>query len=150
MYVEIDKIKEVVMPLLENYCIDLVDLHFHRGRKQIILKFLVDKPNGGISLDDCAKLNEDISELLDKENLIQESFLLEVSSPGLDRPLLTIKDFIRAKNKEVRIFLREPIEGKLEWTAEIKNVKENSIIMNINGKETQIPIDKINKAKQIF
>ncbi|MBM3251539.1 MAG: ribosome maturation factor RimP [Candidatus Omnitrophica bacterium] len=150
MYVEIDKIKEIIMPLLENYGIDLVDLHFHKGRKKITLKFLVDKPCGGISLDDCAKLNEDIGDLLDQQGIIQESFLLEVSSPGLDRPLSTIKDFTRAKNKEVRFFLREPIKGKLELAGKIIDVKENNILIDSGNGEIEVPIEKINKAKQIF
>jgi len=150
MFVDVDKIKEIVVPLLENYGIDLVDLHFHRGRKRINLKFLVDKPRGGISLDDCAKLNEDIGDLIEKENIIQESFVLEVSSPGLDRPLLTEKDFIRVKDKEVRVFLREPVEEKLEFVGKVVDVRNNNIVIVINSKETEIPLDKINKAKQIF
>ena len=129
MYVDIDKIKEIVLPLLESYGIDLVDLHFHRGRKKINLKFLVDKPSGGISLDECAKLNEDIGDLLEKDNIIQESFILEVSSPGLDRPLLTAKDFLRAKDKEVRIFLREPVDNKIELKGKIIDVKQDIIVL---------------------
>ncbi|MFH1655349.1 MAG: ribosome maturation factor RimP [Candidatus Omnitrophota bacterium] len=150
MYVETDKIKEIVMPLFENYGIDLVDLHIYSGGKRINLKFLVDKPGGGISLDDCTKLNEDIGDLLDKENVIQESFLLEVSSPGLDRPLLTIKDFIRNKDKDVKIFLREPVEDRIEIAGKIISAEDDIVVIKTEDKEIKIPIDKINKAKKIF
>lgn len=146
----IDKIKELVVPFLEIQVVDLIDLHIQRDGKKIILKFLVDKPTGGISLEECAKLNEEIGQILENQDFIQESFVLEVSSPGLDRPLMTIKDFIRATDKDVIIFLKEKIQGKIELSGRIASVKDNVIVVDIEGQEIEIPLEKINKAKYIF
>ncbi|HOX54247.1 MAG TPA: ribosome maturation factor RimP [Candidatus Omnitrophota bacterium] len=146
----IDKIKELVTPLLENKVIDLVDLHIQRDRKKVTLKFLVDKPTGGISLEECVKLNEEIGQILENQDFIQESFVLEVSSPGLDRPLMTIKDFIRAINKDVIMFLKEKIQGKLELSGRVIAAKDNIIFLDIQGQQVEVPLEKINKAKYIF
>jgi ribosome maturation factor RimP len=146
----VDKIKELVMPLLESQVIDLVDLHIQRDRNRIILKFLVDKPTGGISLQECVKLNEEIGQVLETQDFIQESFVLEVSSPGLDRPLMTIKDFIRATGKDVMMFLKEKVQEKIELSGKIISAKDNVVVMEFEGKPIEIPLEKINKAKYIF
>jgi ribosome maturation factor RimP len=150
MYIYVNKIQELVRPLLENLGIELVELKLHRTKKRIVLKFFVDKPEGGINLDECAQLNESIGKILDKEDLIQESFILEVSSPGLDRPLMTIKDFTRVKGRNIRIFLREAINGKTELIGKVSSIRGNNIIIDIVNQEIEIPLNKINKAKQIF
>lgn len=146
----IDKIKEIVVPLIEGQGFDLVDLLMHRDNRRIIIRFLVDKPTGGISLDECTKLNEEIGQLLENQDFIQESFLLEVSSPGLDRPLMSLKDFIRALNKDVIIFLKEKVQEKIEISGKINAVKDNAVFVGIDGGEIEIPLEKINKAKYIF
>jgi len=146
----VDKIKELVMPLLESQVIDLVDLHIQRDRNKIILKLLVDKPTGGISLQECVKLNEEIGQVLENQDFIQESFVLEVSSPGLDRPLMTIKDFIRATGKDVIMFLKEKIQEKIELSGKIISAKDNVVVIEFEGEQIEIPLEKINKAKYIF
>ncbi|MBM3248148.1 MAG: ribosome maturation factor RimP [Candidatus Omnitrophica bacterium] len=146
----VNKIKELVMPLLESQVIDLVDLHIQRDRNKIILKLLVDKPTGGISLQECVKLNEEIGQVLENQDFIQESFVLEVSSPGLDRPLMTIKDFIRATGKDVIMFLKEKIQEKIELSGKIISAKDNVVVIEFEGEQIEIPLEKINKAKYIF
>ena len=146
----IDKIEEIVVPLIEGQGFDLVDLFMHRDNKRIIIRFLVDKPSGGISLDECTKLNEGIGQLLENQDFIQESFVLEVSSPGLDRPLISLKDFIRATDKDVIIFLKEKVQGKIEISGKINAVKDNVVFVGIDGQEIEVPLEKINKAKYIF
>lgn len=150
MDVYLDKIKEISKPILDSQDVVLVDLFLRRDKKKIILRFLIDKPEGGISLDECAKLNEIIGEALDKDALIQESFILEVSSPGLDRPLITIEDFSRVQGRDIRVFLREPVNEKIEIAGKLDSLKEDKIVIDTADKKIEIPIDKINKAKQIF
>lgn len=146
----LDMIKQLVAPFLEGINIDLVELKMQRQNRQMFLRFLVDKPSGGISLEECAKLNEEIGQLLDNQDFIQESFVLEVSSPGLDRPLMTLKDFGRAIGKDVRIFLKETIQGKIEIAGTVTSVKGDSVVINADQEELEIPLEKINKAKYIF
>ncbi len=146
----IDKIKELVTPILDGEEIELVDLIFRREGKRMALRLLVDKPQGGISLDNLAKLNQTISQLFDQTNIFQESYILEVSSPGLDRPLKVKKDFQKVIGKKVFVITLESIEGKKDFVGELKVVGEENIILKLEGREIKIPLEKIIKARQVI
>ena len=103
-----EELRAVIADYLRTENIVLVDLMFRPQGRKFILRILVDQPGGGISLDRCAYLNNAIGQLLEQDDLIPDSYLLEVSSPGLDRPLLNSEDFARCINRKVRIFLNEP------------------------------------------
>jgi ribosome maturation factor RimP len=144
----IEELRIIIGDYLKNEGLDLVDLIYRYEGRDLILRILADRPEGGINLDECARLNRGISETLDEKNILEGSYLLEVSSPGLDRPLKTRSDFLRCLNKKVRFFLSEPVNGKIEWEGSVINV--SNILVNVNLGETviDIPLEKINKAKQ--
>jgi len=146
----LDRISELISPLFSNGQFDLVEVTFKREMGRMILRLLVDRPIGGITLDECAKLNQKIGEILDGVDLIQESFALEVSSPGLDRPLRTEKDFLRKLEKEIWVFVSEPINNKLEWRGKLTAVTPESITLQGKSGNIVIPINKINKAKEVL
>jgi len=145
---ELKKLKELVLSFLEKRKITLVDFSFQRLKGEIFqLRLLVDLENGGITLEECAQLNREIGEILDQEDFIKNSYLLEVSSPGLDRPLKTKADFLRSLNKKVRFLLYEPVEGKREWWGEVKEVQEEAILLMVENKKViQLPLVKIQKG----
>lgn len=146
----VKELRIVLDDFLKVRGLDLVDLiHRYEGR-DLILRVLVDRPKGGISLGDCAGLNRDLSALLDEKSILQDGYTLEVSSPGLDRPLETENDFSRCLNKRVRFFLNEFIDGKLEWDGIINNVGGKIVYIDVDKGIIQVPLDKINKAKQII
>ena len=89
----LDKIKQVVQGYIEGLGYELVDPSLSKTRGNITLRILTDKPRGGISLKECADLNQGLSAILDRENTLEESCVIEVSSPGIDRPLASRKDF---------------------------------------------------------
>jgi ribosome maturation factor RimP len=139
--------------LLGNYLkeqgLDLVDLiHRYEGRS-LSLRILTDKPEGGISVGECAKLNRDICIILDEKEILKEGYILEVSSPGLDRPLVKKEDFLRCRNKEVRFFLNEPINEKMELQGKISKVDDDAVYIAIQGEVFEVPLVRIIKAKQI-
>lgn len=146
----IDKIKELVTPILDGEGIELADLIFRREGKRAVLRLLVDKPQGGISLAECAKLNQIISQLFDQTTIFQESYILEVSSPGLDRPLETKQDFQRAIGRKVSVFTSEFIESKKNFMGELNAVEGENIILRLEDKEIKIPLEKIVKARQVI
>ena len=151
-YVLQEKLKTLVADYLKEENIILVDLNFQsRGRKSI-LRILVDEPEGGISLDRCAYLNNEISELLDREDLIETRYTLEVSSPGIDRPLRTREDFSRCLNRKVKIFFNQSQgQGQIyEISGVITFVTDAGINLDLEGQIQQIPFDQIKKAKQII
>jgi len=95
-------------------------------------------------------LNREIGVLLDEKDIIKEKYILEVASPGLDRPLKTRDDFLRLLNKPAKFFLNEVINGKLEWDGSIDRVDQESVFIMAKEGIIELPIIKINKAKLII
>ncbi|MFA5725433.1 MAG: ribosome maturation factor RimP [Candidatus Omnitrophota bacterium] len=146
----VNELKVFLEDFLRSRNLDLVDLiHRYEGR-DLVLRILLDKPEGGISIGECAGLNREISDLLDEKSILQEKYILEVSSPGLDRPLETEKDFLRCLDKKVKFFLNELINGKLEWDGTIAGVNSGIVYINTQAGTMEVPLARINKAKRII
>lgn len=146
----IEKIRNIITGYLESRQIDLVDFIYRYEGPNLILRLLVDKPEGGISLDECAYLNTEIGRMLDEKNILQQRYILEVSSPGLDRPLKSKKDFLRCIDKKLKFFLKEEIAGRLELEGAVKKIEGDSVYIEVNTELIEIPLFKLNKAKQVF
>ena len=147
-------IVEAVNGVLEDFLrargLDLVEIICRYERGGFFLKMLVDYPSGGITLGECAVLNREIIQMLERKHILEERYILEVSSPGLDRPLKGKSDFLRSKNKRVRFFLSDLINGKLEWDGLIDKVGDESLYLKRGDQLLEIPLSKINKAKLVF
>jgi ribosome maturation factor RimP len=152
-----EELKEKLLLLVKEENMELVDLEFSPGGPRSLLRIYVDKP-GGVTIDNCANLSRRVSDFLDIEDLIPYRYNLEVSSPGLDRPLIKKEDFIRKTGEKIRIFLKEPVEGKLELVGEIKNFQEETLYLSTKpegaepceNEEKAVPFNKVLKAKIIF
>jgi ribosome maturation factor RimP len=136
---------------LEKEGFTLVDLRFYRSQaKESILEVLADRAEGGITLDECSRLNRELGVFLDTLGFLTGSYTLDVSSPGLDRPLFTRADFKRSLGREVRVFLKEAVAEKIEHQGALENAGENSIFLKTKDKTIEIPFEKINKTKQVI
>jgi len=150
--------REEIITELENFLndylrtqgLDLVEFIYRYEGRNLILRLLVDKPEGGITIDECAELNKKISGILDEKNLIQDRYTLEISSPGLDRPLKTKNDFSRCINKRVKFFLSEAINGRIEIGGIIKESQCEGVSIETGNGLILIPFSRINRAKQII
>ena len=129
---------------------ELVDLIYRQDGGGLFLTVLADRLGGGINLDECAKLNRQISSALDEKGIIASRYVLEVSSPGLDRCLVTQKDFMRSLNKKAVFYLSELINGKCQWQGQISKVQGQSVFIDNCGCRLEIPLTKINKATLII
>ena len=143
-------LKNIIGDYLQARNIDLVDFIYRYEGKDLALRILADNPEGGISLGECACLNRDISRIMDEQDIIQERYTLEVSSPGLDRPLKTKSDFLRCSNKKVRFFFGEPVNGKFELEGIINKVGDDTVFIDIANQTVEAPLAKIRKAKQVL
>lgn len=122
-----------------------------------MLRIYVDR-SGGVTVDQCAHLSRKVSDFLDMEDLIPSRYRLEVSSPGLDRPLVSGADFKRKIGERVKVFLKEEIDGKMELVGRIKNLEEENLLLLIEspasrldeGAEEIIPLKNVAKAKIMF
>jgi ribosome maturation factor RimP len=146
----IAKLQDIIADYLKIQGLTLVDLILRQEGRDLVLRILVDRPEGGITLDECAGLNIQISELLDEKDILQTRYILEVASPGLDRPLKTKNDFLRCLNRKARFFLNESVNGKIEVEAVISKVENDSVYVQSNNELIEIPLTKINRAKQII
>lgn len=142
------KVKAATAQLLQEEKVELVEIIYRRENQGMVLRFLVDKPNG-ITLNECTFLNHEISRILDEQNIVEQRFILEVSSPGLDRPLKTRRDFEWALNQLVILHMYEMVEGHNNFLAKVLEVKPQSIIVEKQKdlKILEIPLENIIKAK---
>lgn len=142
-----EQIKKQVLLLLTKEAVELVDLSISRGRRRSVIRLLVDKP-GGITLDECARLNQEIGRLIERENIIQESYVLEVSSPGLDRPMESTRDFQRCLGQLVKIVLRKPLNRQNVWVGVMEAVdKANVVIRTEEAQMLRIAREDITRAR---
>jgi ribosome maturation factor RimP len=129
---------------------ELVELIYRYEGRDLYLRVLADRAEGGITLDECSSLNSGIGAMLDEKNLVDARYILEVSSPGLDRPLRTKADFLRCLNRRARLFLRESLEGRSEIEGLIKGLAGDNVVVEEGAKSTEVPLSKISKARQII
>ncbi|MFH1856712.1 MAG: ribosome maturation factor RimP [Candidatus Omnitrophota bacterium] len=142
----IDKIMEIVKKTLDAFDFQLVELYFKKGRSKEFIKVLIDKAEGGITSKECVKANKEISLALDNSGVLTQSYVLEVSSPGIDRPLVTKEDFQRKKGKKVKIETTESLKG---IAGAIVDVTDEAVIIEKeeNKERENVPFKLIKKAK---
>lgn len=140
------KITELADSLAGQYAVDIVDVELAGSSRKPLIRIFIDKENG-VTLDDCGKFSRALSALLDVEDPIPTSYILEVSSPGLDRPLKVMRDFERSIGKLVRIVTRTKIDEQYVFTGRLARVEGENIILSFDDKEMEIPFDQISRAR---
>ncbi|MCA9406642.1 MAG: ribosome maturation factor RimP [Candidatus Omnitrophica bacterium] len=141
-------IYELAVPLADELGLEIFDVIIHPRKTLVSIEVLADKPSGGITIEQCVTVNRRLSELLEQGDVISGHYTVEVNSPGLDRPLKNEKDFQRVIGRDVRFYLSEKIEGKLEHMGRIIKTEQGTVHVNIKGESIVIALDKINKAIQ--
>ena len=137
------KTEALVLPIIEANNFELVDVEYVKEAGNWYLRVYVDK-EGGIAVDDCEVVSRALSDKLDVDDFIEDSYILEVSSPGLGRPLKKEKDFIRSIGKEVDIHLYKSIEKQKEFTGVLKSYSKDDIVLQIE--DTDVTFDRTNVA----
>lgn len=128
-------VESYLEPIIEKYNYKLVDVEYVKEGANWYLRIFIDK-KGGVTIDDCELVSKSLEEILDKEDPIESSYILEVSSPGLDRPLKKDSDFEEYKGSIVDIKLYKPFNKKKEFRGELRALKENIVtIVDENGNE---------------
>lgn len=143
----VDIVEELIQPYIIEIGLELVDVEFLKEGQDWYLRVYIDNVNG-VALNDCQMVSEYISGKLDELDPIEQSYFLEVSSPGLDRPFKSEKDYIRNLGKLVEISLYQGIENNKSYIGELVNLEPNSItIKNENSEIIVIEKNNIAKAK---
>ena len=138
-----ERVEEIVRGLLADAPqLELVDVEYVRERDWY-LRVYIDKA-GGIDIEDCQSLSERLEETLDRDDFIPDAYILEVSSPGLDRVLRKQRDFVREQGKAVDVTLYAPFEGKKQWTGTLSGCDGETLTLD-DG--IQIPMDQISQIR---
>ena len=138
------KTEALLLPLVEEHSFELVDVEFVKEGSSRYLRAYIDKP-GGITIDDCEVISRALSDRLDEADFIEEAYILEVSSPGLGRPLKKEKDFIRSMGQEVEIRCDRPIEHEKEFRGILEAYDSKTITIK-EDEETNRVLERDNIA----
>lgn len=145
-----EKIAALAEPLAEALGLELVDVEYVKEGGQQILRILIDR-EGGIALDHCEALSRALDEELDRVDPIEQAYVLEVSSPGIERPLKKDADFIRFAGKPAQIKLFAPLDGKKVYTGILRGLEEREILVEDERKQiVRIPLAQVAKANLAF
>ncbi len=136
----------LIEPVLEPEGIELVELEFKADRGRAVLRLYIDKP-GGVTLNDCELVSRQVGALLDIKDPIEQSYRLEVSSPGINRVLRRERDFIRFSGSPVRIKTRLKLDGSRNFRGVLKGVENSNVLLDVAGSLLEISLDDIDKAR---
>jgi ribosome maturation factor RimP len=139
-------IQRFIEPLLADLAMELVDIQYRREGHGWVLRFFLDK-EGGVTIDDCAAVSREISAYLEVENLIDHPYHLEVSSPGLERPLKKKEDFLRFADRPVRIKLQEPLGDQRVLIGMLRGLEGDAVVLEMETGKIFLDRDNISKAR---
>jgi ribosome maturation factor RimP len=145
----LSKVRDLLYPIMEQYGFELVDVEYVKERRDTFLRVFIDK-EGGVLIDDCQRVSEALSERLDEEDFIQEQYFLEVSSPGLDRPLKTPRDFQKNQGKEVEVKLYEPLHNSKLYIGVLQGLQDETLLLtDTEGNDYAFPMKSVAVVKRV-
>jgi ribosome maturation factor RimP len=136
MALELERVREIVERVTSSGGLELVDVEFRGGGKSRMLRIIIDKPSG-VTHQDCANVSREVGTILDVEDAVPGSYLLEVSSPGLDRKLSRADEFERFVGSLVRLTTREPIAGNRHLEGRLDSVHDGRITLRLERKQAK-------------
>ncbi|MGV6988732.1 ribosome maturation factor RimP [Testudinibacter sp. P80/BLE/0925] len=143
------KIQELVLDSVEALNCELVGIECQRSGRFLTVRVYIDK-DGGVSVDDCADVSREVSAIMDVEDLIADKYNLEVSSPGLDRPLFTLEHYQRFIGRQVAVHLRVPVLDRRKWSGKLESVAGDMITLTVDGNPQVFAFGNIQKGNIIY
>jgi ribosome maturation factor RimP len=141
----LQEVREVVEPILQSQGYELVDLEYQRESRGWVLRIYLDR-EGGITLDDCSGVSHEVGAVLEVKDVIPNAYVLEVSSPGLTRPLKKPEDYNRFRNQLVKIKLFQPLDGRRNFKGILLGLEVETVRVEADGQVFEIPLQSIAKA----
>ena len=145
----IARVEDFIVPLLADMDVELVDIEFRREGHGWVLRLFIDR-SGGVTLEDCTKVSREVSSYLEVEDPVEHAYHLEVSSPGLERPLKKERDFIRFSGRMARVKLREKRNDQRVFIGRLQGMENEEVLLEVDGRiERFLPAD-IARARLIL
>jgi ribosome maturation factor RimP len=142
------QLRDLIEPVVTALGFELWGVEYHSGVRQTQLRIYIESPNG-IDVDDCAKVSRQLSSVFDVEDPITGEYNLEVSSPGMDRPLYTKEQFEKYVGESVKIRLRVAYEGRKNFAGQLTGVEGEDVVVAVDQDEYLLPIELIDKANVV-
>ena len=143
-----EKLQLIVENAVESLGYELVGVEFLARDKSSLLRVYVDKEQG-ITLEDCEAVSHQLSGVMDVEDPIAGNYQLEISSPGLDRPIFKASDFQRFSGQQVKIKLARPLDGRKNFTGFLKGLQEDDVVIEMDGQDIHLSLASIDQARLI-
>ena len=143
------RLAEIITPVIEDLGFELVRVRLISGY-EIVLQVMADRPDGGIEVDECGQISTAISAVLDVEDPVLDAYTLEVSSPGIDRPLTRLKDFAMFEGYEVKIETTELIDGQRRFKGMLAGIENDDVLININQGTIGLKFEWLSDAKLVL
>jgi len=141
-----ERLLEMLEPVVTGLGYELLEIEFQPRGRDGLLRLYIDQP-AGITLDDCERVSNQVSAVLDVEDPIPGAYSLEVSSPGLDRPLRTAAHFAAAVGSRVRIELRLPRDGRKCYTGNLLAAEDDKLVVDVDGTPYTLVLSEVDKAR---
>ena len=142
-------VTSLIEPILYDMGFELVDVEYLSQQGRWVLRIYIDK-EGGVTVDDCARVSGEIGDVIDVKEIIEHEYVLEVSSPGLNRPLKKEKDFTRAIGNKIKIRLVSPVDGRRNFAGLLKDFRDSMIYLQIEDKQVSLPWQNVGKANLVY
>ena len=143
------RVEELAAGVAKEQGLELVHIEFLPTGQSAILRLYIDKP-GGVNVDDCRKASRHLSLLLEAEDFIDQQYILEVSSPGIERPLFKAEDYRRFNGKEIRLLTHDKVEGRKKFIGFLKGFSQGIVTLECQGGNIEIPLEKVRKANLVY
>ena len=143
------QLEALIEPIVESFDCELWGLEYLAQGKRSMLRIYIEKQPDGVMVDDCEKVSRQVSSVLDVEDPIAGEYSLEVSSPGLDRPLYKLDHFSRFTGEKVAVKLRIAFEGRKKFSGLLKGVEGDEVVLEVDNEEYLLPFELIDKANVV-
>jgi len=144
-----ERVSALVEPAVADLGFELVDVEYVATHGRWVLRLYIDK-TGGVTIDDCARVSRELGPLIDVKDVIMHPYTLEVSSPGVDRPLKKETDFVAAIGEKVKVRMGKLSKGRRNYTGILKKLDEEMLYLEMDGGTVTLPRSDIEKANLVY
>ncbi len=144
-----DRVFALIEPLLEDSGYELVEVEYLSMHGRRILRLYIDR-EGGVTIDDCVDVSRELGDIIEVKEIIEHEYILEVSSPGLNRPLRREKDFIRAIGSKIKLKMNRDLDGQKNFTGILKDYNKRIVFLETGGNIIELPFDNIEKSNLLY
>ena len=143
------EVSRIIEPILEEMDIELVDVEYVTEHGRPVLRVIIDK-YGGVTIDDCAAVSREIGDIIDINDALSGRYVLEVSSPGLNRPLKKEKDFVQVVGRKVRLKTACPVDGRRNYKGTLLSFEDGNLLIDLENGQVRLSITDLEKANLVY